>query len=148
RPMRALGLTPSEPAPPVTLTPAVGGAFHWIGSAALRFDAVAPLPPATAFHLEIPAGTPALDGTGLAQPFGLAFVPPRPAVVASTPSDGATDVLPEDTLALAFNAPVSDAEIRRAVSLRAGKRRAPLDFTLDRQGPAAVTLVPARPLPV
>src|SRR5689334_4377870 len=47
KPMRPLGAAPSEPAPPATLRPSGKGAFHWIGSSALRFDAEEPLAPAT-----------------------------------------------------------------------------------------------------
>jgi uncharacterized protein YfaS (alpha-2-macroglobulin family) len=147
RPMRALGLGPSDPAPPVTLQPAVKGAFHWIGSSGLRFDAEARLPPATAFHVEIPAGTRALDGTALAEPFAFDFATPRPALTESEPAAGAEGVLPDSQIVLAFNQPVSEAEVRRAVSLHAGKRAAVLPFTVDRFQPERFRIKPTRPLP-
>jgi hypothetical protein len=148
KPMRALGLAPGEPAPPVSIAPPAKGAFHWLGSSALRFDAAMPLAPATAYRVSIPAGTRALDGSTLDAPFVLAFTTPRPAIVDLRPSAGATDVGPAETITLEFNQPVGDAEILRAVSLHAGKQAAPLAFTIVRRDEARVELAPTKPLPL
>jgi hypothetical protein len=148
KPMRALGLGPSAPAPPIALRPVAKGAFHWLGSAALRFDAEAPLAPATAYHVEIPAGTRALDGSTLAEAFTLDFNTPRVTLVGSSPEADATDVASDATVTLTFDQAVTDAEIQRAVTLRAEKAKAALPFRIERQGPAQVELVPARRLPL
>ena len=148
RPMRALGLGPSDPPPPVTLRPAAKGAFHWIGSSTLRFDAETKLAPATAYTVEIPAGTRALDGSTLAEPFVLSFTTPRAAVAEIEPADGATGVEPGADIALRFRQRVSNAEIARAVTIRADKHNTPIPFTISRRDGDRVHLVPAHPLPL
>lgn len=148
KPMRALGQGPSDPPPPITLRPAAKGAFHWIGSRTLRFDAEEPLPPATAYTVEIPKGTRALDGAALAEPFVLAFTTPRVDVTASTPSDGDRDVEPDAPIKLTWSDAVSDAEIARAVTIRGERAAAPIAFEIHRRTDARVELVPKPRLPL
>jgi len=149
RPMRPLGLGPADPPPPITLRPAVKGAFHWLGSAGLRFDAEEALAPATAYRVEVPAGTRALDGTALAASFVLTLATPRPALVESDPSAGATEVAPDASLALTFNQPIADAEILRAVSMSTERPQGTLSFTVEREALGTrFGLVPSLPLPV
>ncbi|APR78669.1 Hypothetical protein A7982_04016 [Minicystis rosea] len=148
KPMRALGLGPSDPAPPVTMWPTAKGAFHWLGSSALRFDAEAKLAPATAYHVEIPAGTRALDDSTLAETFVLDFITPRANVVEHDPAMGATGVALDESVRLVFDEAVADAEIQRAVSIRGEKATATIPFAIKREGPTRVVLMPARPLPL
>jgi uncharacterized protein YfaS (alpha-2-macroglobulin family) len=148
KPMRALGLPATEPPPPVVMAPAAKGAFHWVGSAALRFDADGRLPPATAFRVEVPAGTRALDGTALDAPFVIEFSTPRPALLTVDPDAGTRDVTPDAAITLTFNQPVTDAEIFRAVTLRADRRRDPLPFTIRWQEEGRVQIAPTQPLPL
>lgn len=148
KPMRALGLGPADPPPPAALRPAVKGAFHWIGSAALRFDAEEPFAPATAYHVEITAGARALDGSTLAEAYGFDFTTPRANLIESDPKAGDKDVRPDTSITLAFDEAVGDAEIARAVTIRGEKAAAPVPFEIRRQDPARVELVPARPLPL
>jgi alpha-2-macroglobulin len=148
KPMRALGLPATEPPPPVVMRPAAKGAFHWIGSAALLFDAAEQLPPATAYRVEIPAGTRALDGSALAEPFAIAFSTPRPALVSADADGGTTGVTPDASITLGFNQRVTDEEIHRAVTLRSDLRRDPLPFVIHRQDDAHVQITPEAPLPL
>ncbi|MFT3770713.1 MAG: MG2 domain-containing protein [Minicystis sp.] len=148
KPMRALGLGPSDPAPPIAMRPVAKGAFHWLGSTTLRFDAEEALAPATTYHVEIPAGTRALDGSTLAEAFAFEFTTPRASVVESHPGANETDVAPDSTVTLVFDQAVADAEILRAVSIRGEKAAAPIPFTITRRGPTRVELVPARKLPL
>lgn len=159
KPMRALG---EAAVPPVTLRPAVKGAFHWVGSAGLRFDAAEPLAPATAYRVEIPAGVRALDGSALAEPFAFDFTTPRAKLVDTYPEAGARSVFRESGIQLTFASPVAHAEILRAVRLRAGAKGEVVPFTVRRApGPKVeavsftarpdegerVELVPTRGLP-
>jgi hypothetical protein len=148
KPMRALGLGPSDPAPPVSMRPAAKGAFHWVGSTALRFDAEAKLAPATTYHLEIPAGTRALDGSTLAEPFTFDFTTPRVAVVTIEPEEGMTDLFPDRTITLGFSMPVTDEEILRTVTLRAERAKQAIPYEIQRRNDRFVELVPTKPLPL
>lgn len=148
KPMRALGLGPSDPPPPISIRPAAKGAFHWIGSTTLRFDAEEPLALATTYSVEIPAGTRALDGTSLAEPFVLAFTTPRVAAIASHPAEGTTGVAPSEDIKLRFNQPVSDAEIARVVTIRGERSAAPIAFSIQRHGDGWIELFHDKPLPL
>lgn len=148
KPMRALGLGPSDPPPPISIRPAAKGAFHWVGSTTLRFDAEEPLAPGTTYSVEIPAGTRALDGTALAEPFVLAFTTPRVAAIACDPAEGTRDVAPNADIRLQLNQTVSDAEIARAVTIRGERAAAPIPFTIHRRPDGWIELVHAKPLPL
>lgn len=149
KPMRALGLPPGEPRPPITITPPAKGAFHWLGSSGLRFDAAEELAPATPYRVEIPAGTRALDGSTLAAPYVLEFTTPLPAVSSVTPETGSRDVPLDTSITLSFNMPIARAEVVRAVSIRAGKKGAPVAFTITDGGDATRwVLAPRASLPV
>ena len=49
----------------ISLTPAVKGAWHWLGSSSVEFVNTEPFPGSTAFHVTIPAGLTALSGAKL-----------------------------------------------------------------------------------
>ena len=49
----------------ISLTPAVKGAWHWLGSSSVEFVNEEPFPGSTAFHVSIPAGLTALSGAKL-----------------------------------------------------------------------------------
>ena len=148
KPMRVLGNAPGDPPPPITLKPAAKGAFHWVGSTALRFDAEEPLSPGTSYRVEIPAGTRAIDGSSLAAPFVFELSTPRVRLTRTQPEDGGREVPPDARIALHFSQPVTEAEIRRAVSLRADRGGAPIAFTIARLGEHAVDLTPVKALPL
>jgi uncharacterized protein YfaS (alpha-2-macroglobulin family) len=154
RPMRTLGLGDAELPPPATIAPAAKGAFHWLGSSAIRFDAEEPLTPATAYRVEIPAGTRALDGTTLAEPFALELETPRPRLVESWPPVD-EPLAPDASFTLVFDQTVLDREILRTVSLRSERGRVALPYRIERLeakqprgGVLPVTLTPAKPLPL
>ena len=156
KPMRPLGLGPYEPRPPATMRPEATGRWRWVGSRALRFDADAELQRATAFRVEVPAGTRALDGTALAAPFVLWFSTPRPTLRDIEPRADEQSVAPDAAVTLWLSDPVAAAEIGRAVSLLArpvGAGRATgapptrLPFTVLELDHERVKLAPVSPWP-
>jgi hypothetical protein len=151
RPMRALDLAGDEARAPVTMTPAVKGRWGWVGTTALQFVPEDHLPRATAFIVEVPAGTRALDGTALEKPFTLSFTTARPAVARVEPGDGATGLSPKTTFALRFNQPVRPEDVAKSVALLVGEPPKPEPFDVKRPDPkneALAELVPRAPLPL
>lgn len=140
KPMRALGAASSDADAPASILPALRGKWRWIGSLAARFEPAAPLPGATTFRVEIPAGARALDGSQLGAARILAFTTPRPALGASDPKDGARRIAATKPLTLWFNQPITDAELLRAVTITAGTSPVALPFSLARREGLAVTL--------
>ncbi|MDC3959292.1 Ig-like domain-containing alpha-2-macroglobulin family protein [Polyangium jinanense] len=145
KPMRAIGADPRSPEAPVRITPALPGAFSWVGSSALQFVPEKPFPPATAFRVEVPADTRALDGSALEAPFVLSFSTPRPSVSGSEPARGATGIRPDATITLFFTQAVKAAEISRAVTIDAG--RGPVPYSIVEVTDDRAVLAPRAPLP-
>ncbi|UQA58276.1 Ig-like domain-containing alpha-2-macroglobulin family protein [Polyangium aurulentum] len=144
KPMRPLGLGPHEPPPPVRMSPEAPGRWQWIGSSALRFTPAKPLPRATSFRVEVEAGARSLDGSALEETFVLSFHTPRPALSGSEPGAGAEGVLPDASITLFFNAPITAEEVKRAVTLRAPS---PVPFTIAEIEGERVRITPRSPLP-
>ncbi len=109
---------------PATLTPAVPGAWHWIGSSAVEFVPDAPLPLATAFTVEVAAGLTALDGTSLTAPYRFSFETPRPRLLDASAMPGLARLHADETLSFTFDQPVRD--LAEHVRLTAGAQRFPL----------------------
>ena len=152
RPMRALELGGQEVSAPVTITPAVAGAWRWIGTHALYFAPQGSLPKATEFLAVVPAGTRALDGSSLAQDYVLKFSTARPALVSTTPDEGTDHLRPDSHFMLRFNQPVANEEILRAVELSANSGiDRPVAFEVKRPDPQNLKLaelIPKATLPL
>ncbi|TXH68297.1 MAG: hypothetical protein E6Q83_14510 [Thiothrix sp.] len=88
---------------PVTMTPAVDGAWRWAGTQTLIFEPKegARLPMATEFNLSVPAETQAADGTRLAKDLAWSFKTPTLKLEQSYPSGDSVELTP--TLFLSFN---------------------------------------------
>ncbi|MCL4264455.1 MAG: hypothetical protein KJ069_14620 [Anaerolineae bacterium] len=80
----------SATAVPVTLTPALPGAWQWVSPQTLRFEvdsmAIDRLPMATEFVAEIPAGTTSMTGGQLAETVRWTFTTPPVQMVSSYPT--------------------------------------------------------------
>ena len=169
RPMRPLDLAGQEATPPIRMTPAAPGHWIWVGTSGLSFNPEGHLAHATAFTVEVPAGTRALDGSALDKPFVLRFTTARPKLEYAAAADhGRDDLGPTSTFTLRFNQPVTDAEVLRAVTLRTtkakggGKRpqkpaeaqapdESPVPFDVKRPEPKneqLVEIAPRAPLPL
>lgn len=152
RPMRPLDLAGQETPAPVQMAPAVPGAWRWIGTNGLYFAPEGHLPAATSFVVTVPAGTAALDGSKLSEPFVLNFSTERPALVSTTPWDGAQGLTPNAKFTLRFNQPIADTEISSAVSVTAGpSKQTTIPFEVrrpDADNPKLAEIVPTKPLPL
>ena len=150
RPMRPLDLAGDEAAAPAVIQPEVPGRWMWVGTSALTFVPQDHLPRATAFRVEVPAGTRALDGSALEGAYALTFSTPRPSVARIEPWEGSDDLTPDTRFTLRFNQPVADAEIQRHVALTAGEGAAKVAFEVRRPDPEnrmLAELAPRAPLP-
>lgn len=108
---------------PVSLTPAVPGTWRWVGTRTLMFQAEGRLPGATTFHIEVPAGFPAVGGEVLEFPFAWSFSTAPLAVVRSHPGDGAEEALPlRPFIALEFNQAIDVAQLQPFLSMQSGGR--------------------------
>ena len=149
RPMRPLELAGDESAPPAIMKPAVPGRWSWVGTNALTFVPEKRLPRATAYVVEVPAGTKALDGSTLAKAFEMRFSTVKPAVTSIEPYDGSSDLGPDAHFTMRFNQPVDEREIERALSLTAAdKKRAFSVKKPDPQNDQLFEIVPRAPLPL
>ena len=151
RPLRALDA--ATPPPPITLEPSVQGQWQWSGARGVTFAPDARrLPWGTSFRVVVPAGTRALDGTALAEPFELRFDTPAPRVVRAWPDPGSTGEQPDASIALAFDQAVPAAELERHARLRAlsAGRETALAFSVRPHpgAPERLDILPRRPLPL
>jgi hypothetical protein len=150
RPMRALDLAGEEAPTPIAMRPAVEGRWGWVGTTALQFVPKDHLPRASTLTVEVPAGTRALDGTALAEPYAFAFTTARPAVAGVVPSEQ-DGLLPATKFELRFNQPVRKEDAETALRLEVGDAPKPAPFTLERPDPKneqLLVLAPRAPLPV
>ncbi len=153
QPLRPLDEATASPPPALELAPAVPGEWQWLGARALTFfPRAGHLPAATSYRVSVPAGTRALSGEMLAQPFVFEFETPAPAVVESQPEQGADGEEAGAHVRLRFNQPVSAAALERAGQLRAVRGGAPqrLGFSVRASSdkPTELEIVPQKPLPL
>jgi len=130
RPMRALELAGAEAPAPVKMTPAVPGRWAWVGTSAVSFVPEKRLPRATAFTVEVPAGTKALDGSVLEKAFTFRFTTPRPSITSIDPSDGSDNLRPDAKFTLRTNQPVEIRELEKALTLKVGPRKSKLGVNI------------------
>ncbi|OYV86238.1 MAG: hypothetical protein B7Z63_04320, partial [Ignavibacteriae bacterium 37-53-5] len=94
KPMVALKAVPEdESSGPLVVEPAVKGKYRWLGTSTLTFVPTDTLPFSTVFRARVPAGTRALDGSTLNQDYVWTFETPRPQLVRSLPSNGASYIV-------------------------------------------------------
>lgn len=164
RPMVVMGSHAAAPAesPPLRMTPAVAGDWHWLGSQTLEFrPAAGRLPMATRYRLEVPAGTRALDGSALAKALSWRFETPPPAIELGHP--GGLPAHPDRLILLTFNQRIDPAKLLPRLSLRGKGRKFRLRLANAAElaaDPAAaamaktagadrwIALRPSRPLPL
>jgi len=147
RPVHALGVVSSEPAP-FRITPALPGSFRWVGSRAAVFTPEHRLPFATGFAVEVPAGLRAIDGTRLAAAHRFEFETRRPSLEGSTPSDGEQGLGLDTVLRLELNQVVTPAALRASAKLEMDSGRGfssvAFDVTADPKQPRALLVRPKR----
>jgi len=69
-------LAQQDPSSQIASDPPVRGRWHWLGSSSVEFVSDEPFPLSTAFHIVVPAGFKALDGTPLETAWQLDFTTP------------------------------------------------------------------------
>ena len=96
---------------PLRLEPPVPGKRRWVDARTLAFTPAEALPRSTRVELEVPAGTVALDGLGLAKAVHWSFETERLAV--SFPDAPARWAPPDQAIVVRFNQPVAAREVER-----------------------------------
>jgi len=150
RPVHALGVVSDGPSP-FRITPEVPGRFRWVGSRAAVFTAERRLPFATAFKVEVPAGTVAQDGTRLSEPYRFEFETPRPFLVRTWPSNDMRGVGLEPELEIVTDQVVTVEQLKAAATLEVAtataRRAVAFDVKKDEKAARTLRLKPRRPLP-
>ncbi|TAK03620.1 hypothetical protein EPO34_00455 [Patescibacteria group bacterium] len=113
RPMRALTGDLAVP-DLLTMTPAVQGTYHWLGTSGFEFVPATGWAPATTYEVTLPKGLTFMDGTSLLDAYVWHFS--TPALSVGLASDS-TSVHPKSAVALAFNYPVKAAVVRDAITI-------------------------------
>jgi len=148
---------------PVKLAPQPAGQWRWLGTKTLVFEPQGRFPMATAYTVEVPAGTRSVNGAALAEPQRWSFGTPGPTLVASGPgapgADPGSQPL-QPTLWFAFDQRVDPAAVLPFISLTASGSGKPLRLATAEELAAVpalaggswaadrvVALVPVSPLP-
>jgi hypothetical protein len=132
----------------------VAGTMRWLGTHGLLFVPDAPLPAATSFSVTVPPGVPSIDGDRLALPYRFQLSTAPPALVASAPMEGASDLRPGDSIALVFNQSVDPASVERAAKLTIEGKESPFHASRTAhpfpkiRPEYQVTVTPSAPMPV
>lgn len=153
RALRKLGPAGTAETPPLSITPAPRGKWQWVGTRAVTFVPESGLlPGATHFVVKIPAGIRSIEGDVLSKAVELDFETPRPAVVATSPSEGSERLDLDTRFELEMNQPVDPVKVEQGVTLlaEAGGKRRTLPFSASRpdpRSPKKVLLRPRAPLP-
>ena len=106
---------------PVKLSPQPKGHWRWLGTRTIVFDAQPRFPEATAYHVEIPAGTKSATGGVLAHAVEFSFDTPPPALVAHAPNDDEPRPL-DAPLFARFDQRIDPATALASVKLKAGRQ--------------------------
>ncbi|MCB8953589.1 MAG: hypothetical protein H6650_16410 [Ardenticatenales bacterium] len=125
-PLTSLEALPAE-AVPVHLTPAIPGVWKWLSPQTLSFEyqgEVDRFPKATAYVVEIPAGTRSANGSALAETVTWTFRTPPPQVTQFWPQN---EPQPTDALMFAaFDQLIDPAAVLATIQAQAGQANVPL----------------------
>ncbi len=114
------------------IRPEIAGRLRWLDARTLAFVPAEPLPGSTRFELEIPSGTKALDGLGLAKSVRWSFETERLRLrFGGAGEDPGAWGTPDQPIGLAFNQPVRARDIERQCAYLSdtGKQAAVVDST-------------------
>lgn len=105
----------------IAITPKIAGKFFWLGTHGFIFRPQEGFDPATTYHVSIPAGIAALDGSVLNKPVEWDFSTVRPKVLGWRPSvwkDSPTLLLPGNALVLIkFNLSMNRGDVEKKFSI-------------------------------
>jgi alpha-2-macroglobulin len=105
---------------PVRLTPQPPGHWRWVGTKTLLFEPDGRFPMATAYAVEIPAGTKSATGATLAASKSWKFATPPPQVKASYPNDGPT--IRDPLMFVEFDQRINPASVIDTIRVSSGDR--------------------------
>lgn len=106
----------------ITLQPRPEGAWRWLGTQTLIFEAKgAELPRATEYTVTVPAGTQSVSGQSLAEAKTQKFVLPRPEVTGAQPSGTSIPLKP--LIVLSFDQPVLREGVVARTSVTSGGKK-------------------------
>src|ERR1041384_6677630 len=117
-------LEQQDPSKTLRIEPAVKGRWHWLGSSSVEFVNEEPWPYSTAFHVIVPPGFKALDGTPLKDAWQLDFTTPTVAVEpysTNPPQPACKWSLPSQHFQVIVNQPLKDPE--KAFFFEAGEQK-------------------------
>ncbi len=101
--------------PALRFEPPLTGSATWLDQATVLFRPSTPLHPGTLYRATIDAALSDITGVQLNRPFLWSFSTPAPAVLDSTPADGATAVAPRATLAITLSQPLDRDSLRASL---------------------------------
>ncbi|MBI4508588.1 MAG: hypothetical protein HY698_03055 [Deltaproteobacteria bacterium] len=135
---------------PMRLSPKVTGRFEWASVDMLAFRPAQPLTRSTKFTVEIPAGTKAIDGFGLAESYRFHFETPRIELSASVEGGeiGEKWASSDQKVTLVSSQPVSSDEIPRRCRYHAGEKSIAVRLEVEQSEPRKeIAVRPAQQLP-
>ena len=103
---------------PVTLSPQPPGEWRWVGTRTVTFEPDGRFPMATAYTVEVPAGTRSATGSVLAAAERWTFSTPPPSLVTTFPADEPSRHTP--LMFAAFDQRIDPAAVLAAIRVRAG----------------------------
>lgn len=101
----------------VSITPAVSGAWRWMGTSTATFRPSKPLLRATKYSVSVPAGIRTLSGDRIEAETQWSFETERPRVLSITPESGSKSAGPTTTVSIRFNQPVQRAKLAEYIRL-------------------------------
>lgn len=137
--------------PPLRMEPAIPGQWRWLGTRTVLFEPEAPrLPMATAYTVELDAGTRAADGSTLAEPLHWQFATPPLRVIGRHPEG--TGIERQPLILLEFDQAIDAQALLPLIQLRASGQRLPAlrladasEIAADRTLNARIEQEPERP---
>ncbi len=128
---------------PLIIDPPIQGEGEWINTSIYTFKPLPAWGGNTTYTVTVPAGFAAVDGSTLAQDFTWQFTTEKPYVLEIYPLDASADVPLDDSLYIAFTAPIDQSSFEANFVLRpVGSSEAiPGEFEWNDAGDA-VTFLP------
>ncbi len=103
---------------PVKVTPALEGAWRWVGAKTAVFEPDTRFPMATVVDVEVPAGTQSATGGTLAAAHTFQFATPPPRVLRSSPNHGPQR--PDTAMLVAFDQRIEPDAVLPTITVEAG----------------------------
>jgi uncharacterized protein YfaS (alpha-2-macroglobulin family) len=104
---------------PVRLTPQPEGKWRWVGTKTLLFEPTGRFPMATAYKVEIPAGTKSATGASLSVSKNWTFATPAPLVKSTYPNDKQAQPR-QPLLFVEFDQFINPQDVTQSIRIQAG----------------------------